>query len=512
MAEVQKHAFRNPVVVSIIRSAEMRRLSLPLKFAMSACALFLCCFPLVQGLGAQASQPQQQAKDPTIPQQPVAPLPANGSVESGQQSNIVPTQNGLTQTQPDTHALSGVEELTTGSLLRLTDMFDPGLSFSDLGYSAPGQAGSTTLTSGATVVGTLAAAKAWAGSNLEFGYGGSDTYYYPTAFLGPRNLPSHNAGLSLTIVDKRWTFRLRDSFLYSWQAGFGNLFTGGPASEGQLNQLAAVQPSLNPLGTVLTGFARQVNDLSSAEVDYSVSRRTTLTLSGSYQLLDFLTSGYLSSHTVSGRAGYNYALNSKNTFALLSEYDSTSYSGTTSRFDSSLIEMSFGRKITGRLAFQVAAGPELTSFHNFGASNAQQLSWSVSSSLTRETPRTDYFVSYLRAVTPGSGVNFGSHTNTVTGSVSRRFAESWSGSINGGYAANTALVPSIIFASTFKNWFAGANLGKQVGRHLSLGLSYQYQRQIVGSGACPVLSCGVVPAYQVFGVTMHWHPWSKVLQ
>lgn len=499
-------------MISIIRSAEARRLSLALKFAIGACALFLCCFPLVPGLGAQASQPQQQAQDPTIPQQPVAPLPANGFVGSGQQSDIVPTQNGLTQTQPDTHALSGVEELTTGSLIRLTDMFDPGVSFSDLGYATPAQGGSGTLTSGATVVGTLAAAKAWADSNLDFAYSGSDTYYYPTALYGPRNLPSDNVGFSLTIVDKRWTFRLRDSFLYSWQAGFGNLFIGGAAAQGQPSPLAALQPSLNPLGTVLTGFARQVNDLSSGEADYSLSRRTTVTLSGSYGLLDFLTSGYLSSYTVSGRVGYNYALSSKNTLALLSEYDRTTYNGTSSRLDSSLLEISFGRKITGRLAFQVAAGPELTAFHDFGASNRQQLSWTVSSSLTRQTPRTGYVVSYLRAVTPGSGVNFGSHANTVTGSVNRRFAESWSGSINGGYAANTALVPSVIFVSTFKDWFAGANFGKQVGRHLNLGLSYQYQRQIVGGGACPVASCGVAPSYQVFGVTMHWHPWSKVLQ
>ena len=107
-------------MISITRGAEARRLSLPLKFVVSACALFLCCFPLVPGVGAQASQPQQQAQDPMIPQQPVAPLPANGSVGSGQQSYIIPTQNGLPQTQPDTHALSGVEELTD----RVSDPLD----------------------------------------------------------------------------------------------------------------------------------------------------------------------------------------------------------------------------------------------------------------------------------------------------------------------------------------------------------------------------------------------------
>lgn len=483
-----------------------------MKLAMSACAFLLCCFLLLPGLGAQASQPGQQAQDPTIPQQPVAPLPANGPAGTGQPRYNVPTQSVLTQPQPDTHALSGIEDFTTGSLHRFTNMFDPGLSFSELGYTAPAQTGSSTLTSGTTVVGTLDALKAWTDSNLRFNYSGSDIYYYPTAIYGPRNLPSHNVALSLTIVDKRWTFRLRDSFLYSWQAGFGSLFTGGPAAQDQLSPMAALQPSLNPLGTVLTGFARQVNDSSSAEVDYSFSRRTTVTLSGSYGLLDFLTSGYLSSHTVNGRAGYNYALSPKNTLALFSEYDRTSFNGTSTRFDTDLIQASFGRRITGRLAFQIAAGPELTLFHDLAISNRQQLSWSLSGSLIHQTPRTGYSLSYFRGVSPGSGIYLGAHSDTVTGSGNRRLSQFWSGSINGGYAGNTALVPSANFASTSKDWFAGASLGKQIGRHLNLGVNYQYQRQIFSSGACPVLSCGVVPTYQVFGVTIHWHPWPKIAQ
>ena len=515
MAELHKHCFPNlaETWMRISRNAEKRGRGWPLTFAMYACALFLWCILFLPGLGAQASQPGQQAPVETIPQQPTAPLLPDGPPGSIQQAYIVPTRGEFTQAQPDTHALSGIESLTTGSLRPLTSIFDPGLYFSDLGYSGQGLPGSGTLTSGATVGATLSAAKVWRRANLAFNYNGSDTYYYPIALYGPRNLPSDSVGLSLVAVHNRWTFRIRDDFLYSWQAGFGNLFIGGPTTlQNAGSPLAALQPSLNTLGTILTGFARQVNNIPSAEVDYALSHRTTVTVSGSYGLSDFITPGYLNSRTINGSVGYNYALSSKNTIALLTEYDRTTFTGTSTRFDSDLLQMSFGRKITGRLALQIAAGPELTTFHDFGVSNSQQLSWSVSGSLTRDTPRTGYLLSYLRAVTPGSGVAFGSRANTFTGSVNRRFTESWSGSINGGYAANTALVPSIIFASTFNDWFAGANLGKQVGRRLRFSLSYEYQRQIMGTGACPVVSCGVAPAYQVFGLTMNWHPWSKGLQ
>ena len=102
--------------------------------------------------------------------------------------------------------------------------------------------------------------------------------------------------------------------------------------------------------------------------------------------------------------------------ALILEYDDTSFSGASTRFNSDLIQMSFGRKITGRLAFQLAAGRGLTVLRNYGPSKTQQLSWNLSGSMTYQTPHTGYFLSYFRGVTPGSGVFFGSRTNTLIAS------------------------------------------------------------------------------------------------
>lgn len=513
MVESHNHRFSNfgATWLALFRNEEQRQPGGPLPLVMCTCMLFLWCILFTPSLGAQAPQTQQQVPVQNVPQQPTAPLLPEGSAGSVQQAYLVATPS--TQAQPDTRTLSGIESITTGSLRPLVSIFDPGLYFSALGYSGQGQMGSETLTSGATVGTTLSAAKVWRGSNLAFTYNGSDTYYYPIAFYGPRNLPSHSFGLSLATVRGRWTLRLRDDFLYSWQAGFGNVFTGGPAAlQNAGSPLAALQPSLNTFGTILTGFARQVNTIPSGEVDYAFSHRTTVTFSGSYGLSDFITPGYLDSRNITGRVGYNYALSSKNTLAFITEYNRTSYTGTSTRLDSGSLQMSFGRKLTGRLAFQIAAGPELTAFHNFGTPNRQQLSWTASGTLTRQTARTGYALSYLRAVTPGSGVYLGTHANTLTGSVNRRLTQSWSASLNGGYAANSALVPAGIFAGSFKNWFAGANLGEQIGRRVHVALSYQYQRQIMSPGACPVINCGAVPAYQAFGLSMNWHPWSKGLQ
>src|SRR5579872_786568 len=482
----------------------------PLLFEVSVCALFLYCILYIPGLCAQTPQTQGSGQNP-VPEQPVAPLGSDVSSGSGQPSYGIGTQDSTTQTEPDTNALSGIQSLTTGSLPRLTGIFDPGLYFSELGYSglATAQPGTGTTTSGSTAGITLDAEKSSRSLKLAITYKGTDTYYYPSAFYGPRNMPSHSLGLSLEAPYRRWTFRLRDNFLYSWQAGFGGTFTGGPALETQNSPIAALQPSLNPVGTILTGFAKQANNSASGEADYSLSHRTTVTISGSYALLDFVTPGYLNSHSIDARAGYNYSLSSKNTIALLLQYDRTSFSGNGTLFDSDLLQPSFGRRITGRLAFQVAAGPELTVFRTSGAPDRRQLSWSVSTSLTRQTARTGYSISYFRGVSPGSGVFFGSEVNTLTASANHVITRSWSASVNGGYALNNPLVPVGIFTQNFKDWFAGANLSSQIGRHLRFALTYQYQQQIMGSGACPVASCGVIPAYQVFGITVNWHPLSK---
>ena len=481
--------------------------------------LFFNSLLFLPSLLAQSSQSEQKPNDPSVPEQPIAPLPADvstasGTVAYGVQSQL---QSPAITTEPDTHVLSGVENLTAGTVHRLSGIFDPGFYLSDFGYiglitEQPGAANATSAgstTSGTTVGATLDAQRGWARYNLAINYRGSDTYYYPYTLNGPRSMPSHTLGLSLRMPYRRWTFLLRNDLLYSWQASFGSLFTGGPSEENQNNSVTALQPSLNPVDTILTGFARQLNNMTLGEVDYALGRRSTVTVSGSYRLLHFLATGFVGGDTIDGRAGYNYSLTSKNTVGLILEHDRTSYSGTSTLFDSNLVQMSFGRKITGRLAFQIAGGPELIDFQNYGASNRQQLSWSLSTSLTRQTPRTTYLLSYLRGVTAGSGVFVGSEANTLTASVNHLLTTSWSTSLRGGYALNSALVSNGTFAQSFADWFVGANLSDEIGRHVQLALSYQYQRQIMASGACPVASCGVAPVYQVAGLTLNWHPWSN---
>jgi hypothetical protein len=456
---------------------------------------------------AWAQQPPKdsQSTGSAVPIQPLPPLPS-GSGQAISDASL--TQSGAqyqtsAQSQPDTHLLSSAETLGLGSLRGFRDIFDPALKVSEFGETGlvPRQ---TTIES--NFGGSLDLDHHWGRYHMAAAYNGADVIYQPSYF-GMHYVPYHDLGISLEISSGRWTFRLRDDARYSWGTGFGGAFTGGPAQGLQNSPLNSIQPSLVPNATIQTGLVRQLNNTALGEADYAFSRRTTMTIVVSYGFY-FFAGDYIDSQSINGRVGYNYAVSAANSISLNYDYSHTSFGGASNRLQTDLVQMSFGRKITGRLAFQLGAGPQLLRTNNSGLSAPRQLSWSASSALTYNLTRTSYSLSYFRGVTAGSGVFYGSKSQTITGTVNRQFTRFWSASMNGGYGTNESLVPGVVFVSRFDNWFAGASLNRQMGRQVRFTLSYSYQQETNGAGVCPVLSCGLPGAtvFRQFGATLQWHP------
>ena len=451
---------------------------------------------------ARAQQPPaaSPSTDSGAPAQPLPPLPTGS--DSNQTSLGANNGSASVPAQPDTHVLSGAETLGLGSLRRLRGIFDPALQFSEFGETGVAAGKTLSLTS---LGGSLDVEHHGSRSDLAVAYHGGDTFYRPS-FYGTPNLPYHNATISERLLLGRWTLLLRDDVLYSWGSSFGGLFAGGATALGEDRSLSDIQPSLTSSGTIQTALARQIYNTALSEADYAFTRRTTLSFVGSYGLQHFLDSGYIDSQNATGRVGYNYALSGKNNLALTYDHNLTTFTGVSGRLESDLVQAAFGRKITGRWAFQITAGPQLLHFYHFGLSNTKQSSWSGSSSLGYEGRRTTYSLSYFRGVSAGSGVFFGSRTETVTATARRELTKLWSASVYGGYASNHALAPIAIFVSNFDNWFAGARLNRSIGRQLNFGLSYEFEQQSSGVGSCPVLSCGLPASFSQYGLTLEWHP------
>jgi hypothetical protein len=454
------------------------------------------CFSLARAQQPPAASP---SIDSGAPAQPLPPLQANGSNQTSLGANH---SSASVLTQPDRHVLSGAETLGLDSLHRLTRIFDPVLQFSESGETGVAAGKTLSVTS---LGGSLDVERRSRRSDLTVAYRGGDTFYQPSLYSIP-NLPYHHATISQRISLGRWTLLLRDDVLYSWGSSFGGLFAGGATAPGESRSVSAIQPSLTSSGTIQTGLARQIYTTALSEADYAWTRRTTLTFVGSYGLHHFLDSGYIDSQNATGRVGYNYALSGKNSLALTYDHNRTTFTGVSSRLETDSVQAAFGRTITGRWSFQVAAGPQFLHFHHFGLNNTKQSSWSAFSSLSYAGRRTTYSLSYSRGVTAGSGVFFGSRTETVNATARRELTKLWSASVYGGYASNHSLVPMAVFASNFDNWFTGARLNRPFGRQFKFGLSYEFEQQSGGVGSCPVLSCGLPASFSQYGLTLEWHP------
>jgi hypothetical protein len=167
--------------------------------------------------------------------------------------------------------------------------------------------------------------------------------------------------------------------------------------------------------------------------------------------------------------------------------------------------LAYGRKITGRLAFQVAAGPQEIQFTGAGGvGNFHTLFVSVNSALTYERRRSGVGFSYARGLTGGSGVFLGATSNTFSASAHHQFTRSLTGGINAGYAMNDSLPQAGVATTKFDNWFVGANLGRQVGHHVQVNFNYGATEQN-NPATCLVASCGGTGLQQTIGLSINWH-------
>jgi hypothetical protein len=337
---------------------------------------------------------------------------------------------------------------------------------------------------------------------LNAAYKGGQSLYRPDSFY---NRTYHDLAVAQEMHGGRWTLRLRDVFVISQDAAFGGLNTGGPGLVVDGGSAVLVQPSLTPGNSVLINQARRLSNTGVSEVDYALSRRTSLTFTGSYGTLHFTDGGGIDTRTVNARAGYNYALSAKNSLAFIYGYNRMSFEGAGYQVQGNLIQASFGRRVTGRLALQVAAGAELTRLEDVATSNGHDLSWNLSSSLRYAQQRTQYSLSYFHGLTGGSGAFFGARTDTVGAGLEHRLTRSWSGSLNGGYSVNQDLAVTSS-ARRYDNWFGGSSLGRPIGRHVYFRLSYGLQRQTERGVTGQAPATGYTGLRQTFGVTMEWHP------
>jgi len=444
---------------------------------------------LLFALGLCAPAAWTQQKDPRV--QPISPAGESSNKGAADSSNpAVPAA-----TVSDDRPLSGAEQFGLGTSAGQRNILLMGFQFRELADS-----NSTNTTSGSSwdsaslLTGNVALHHLWPRSELTAAYAGGGAVYNTRTAL---NETFHEASLTEKMSWRRWALLLSDQASYLPESSFGFNGLGSlaglvPGVPGWGSQFSTLNPLFDPSQSILTGRARRISNVVVGEVDYSISPRSSFTATGSYGLLHFLDRGLIDSHSATFRSGYNYALNSRDTVGVVYTFTRFSFGQRSATLQDQAIQLAYGRRLTGRLALELFAGPQINTFQNVSTNPGAQVSWSVGAFLRYKMVRSGVSLSYIHGTSGGSGVFSGAERDDVEASADRKLTQRLVATAHFGYARNRALreLLPVLTNSRFDSWYGGAGFSRALGRRASIFFTYDLQRQTSDASFCITGTCG----------------------
>jgi hypothetical protein len=466
---------------------------------------------LLLALGnGRAARAQEQPEQDQSQDQSAAPIPAYHSpLASAADSGEEAPPSDYT---PDTSAITGGANFSVGN------------PEGNRSYWQPHAEASLTLDSN----GLESTGTSW--STWSSLYGGIDVHrisgnsamtlsYLAGGSISNNGSSSNGVVQGLNFADKitlrRETIYVFEqlSYLPETSYGLGGLGGGGlggislPGVGG-----LGLAPGLTPDQTVLTTQGGQILSNSLVlEGDTQLSGRSSVTLLGGYSLLHYFGTTELDYGDVNARIGYNRQVTRADSIGISYTYSAIRYDNVAQAIDNHVAQISYGRRITGRLAFQLSGGPEFSVFStpivaNTGASpSTSELYWTISSSLQYRLSRTQLAANYFHGVSGGSGILPGAISDNVSGTASRQLTRTIGSSFNFGYSRNEAVNVSAVGNQAYDYWFGGASLNRPWGRNLNVSLWYQLQYQSSNSSFCIGTSCSTNFIRHLISVTLDWH-------
>jgi hypothetical protein len=219
-------------------------------------------------------------------------------------------------------------------------------------------------------------------------------------------------------------------------------------------------------------------------------------------VLRFFKSNFLDLNDTTIQAGFNHHVTRNNTLALLYRLTAFRFSNVYQPIDEHVVQLAFGRQVTGRMSFQVAAGPELAFFRTVAGQTStgaapptvvrsKQLYWTLDSSVTYDIGRTVLKLGYGHSLTDGAGFLTGAVTDQGSGSIDTPLSRTLTAELIGGYARNRGLIQTTQQPANeiYQDWFAGVTINHVLSRRASIFLNYQVQRQATNF-VCAGIACG----------------------
>jgi hypothetical protein len=444
-------------------------------------------------IGVPTALAQQQADSQSNP-----PIPAYHSPLAGVDNDADDNSSARDQQlRPDTRPLAGAQDLSLGVPPETHSYWQPHADITATvgsnALSANNQSGWATYTS---LLGGIDLHRMSGNSNLTLSYVGGGT-------LTNNGSIGNSVTQELTASEKlsfhRSVFSFFEDLLYVPETSFGYGGLGGIALPG--GGSTGLQNPFLPGQSILTVRGQRLSNSFIAEDDIHLTSKSSLTFVGGYSLLHYFDNALLDFGDIIFQGGYNHTLTREDTIAVFYRFSGYRYSNFNQSINDNSVQVSYGRRVTGRLAFRVAGGPDVASFAvpiTSGAggtttNSTTQFYFTLNTSLNYQLKRTNLGLAYNHGLSGGSGVLAGSKLDTVSGSVTRQLSRSFSGVWNLGYARNEGRLVAGGTAApttqTFDYWFTGVHIGHPLGRTINLFLYYELQYQNSNSAFCLGTTC-----------------------
>jgi hypothetical protein len=514
----------------------------------------LVAIPLMWFIGAPGAGAQQQSSEPS--QQTQQQSQQQGQQQSQQTQNQSQGQNQNAQPIPalrsplaggadetaetdpnamveDERSLVGAQDLTLGSPKTGHSYWAPYAQLSSTLDSNPlSVSGGTGWLSWNTFYGGVDLNRISGNSNLMLTYLGGGSF---STGSGANTATEQQLGFSEDFKFHRAEIVLLDQLAYLPESSFG--FAGIGGSTLGLGGNLGLQGGFTPNQSILTSLGQRISNSAIVEGNLYVTPRSFFTFVGSYGVLDFFGSNLNNSNETVGQAGYSYRMSRKDTIALLYAFDAFRFNHISQSINNNAIELSYARRVTGRLALQIAGGPAIafsetpiattsglsTPSPTTPTTRTRQFFWSLNSYATYQLRRLSLRASYSHGVTGGSGVLAGSLSDNVNAGVSRQLARTATGSWTVGYARNQGVVipglngtPLTGFCApletgnclstnqTYDYVYSGLSFSHTLARSTMLYVNYQVNYQNSDGSFCLTTVCSTHYLLHQISVGLGW--------
>src|ERR1700737_3347121 len=332
-----------------------------------------------QSSGSQSqNSPGQEPTQPAQPEQPAKPADENANKNNQDQLPTPPVVAGTPYDAP----LTGASQPIIGLVASRSYVVPSVFFFGQLDSNGANSTGNYHFASINTIMGSLAVQKLGRASQFDLGYLAGRSF---SSGAGVLNATTQEGAASELWSRGRWDGFILVKLLYSSQAAF--LGGATPFDVARLNTVAGLadtgpvvlRNSFLPGQGIFTTSGPRLSNALVAQVNTHLSRRTFVTIVGTYDVLHFsnstlsnplpsgvqsVGSNLISSSAAGFQTGVGYQRSRRDTFAVVYRFNDLWFSGLPVTVRDNVLEGAYQRQVGERLLLQVGAGPEVSFIHD----------------------------------------------------------------------------------------------------------------------------------------------------